>query len=149
MLHIGLSGTTPRDPTELMRLGRVIQGQLPGLGNMAPVRRGLAFDASSYAEPLTLGLIRLDTAREAARREQREFEVTLLAKNEALVAYDACFVNVARALESLFRMAGLGWLADRVRPSSRRPGTIDELPEAPGEEIPGAPGEETPPVVTA
>jgi hypothetical protein len=46
-------------------------------------------------------------------------------------------------------MAGLGWLADRVRPSSRRPGTIDELPEVPGEEIPGVPGEETPPVVTA
>lgn len=142
--HIGLSGTTPRDPTELMRLGRVIQGQLPGLASIVPARRGVVFDAMSFAEPVTLALVRLDTAREALLREQREFEVTLLAKNEALAAYDACFMSVARALESLFRMAGLGWLADRVRPSSRRPGTIDVLPEAPGEEIPGAPGEETP-----
>lgn len=148
VLHIGLTGTTPRDPTELMRIGRVIQGQLPGLTNLVPVRRGLVFDAMSYAEPMTLALTRLDDAREAVRREQREFEVTLLAKNEALAAYDACFMSVARALESLFRLAGLGWLADRVRPSSRRPGTIDELPQAPsvpGAEIPGTPGTETPP----
>lgn len=154
VMHVGLSGTTPRDPTELMRIGRVIQGQLPLLGSMEPARRGLVFDAMSYAEPINLALVRLDAAREAVRREQREFEATLLAKNEAMAAYDACFMSVARALESLFRMAGLGWLADRVRPSSRRPGTIEnelpELPGIPGEEIPGevpaVPGEETPAV---
>lgn len=153
VLHIGLTGTTPRDPTELMRIGRVILGQLPLLGSVEPARRGLLFDAQSYAEPINLALVRLDAAREAMRREQRELEATLLAKNEAMAAYEACFMSVARALESLFRLAGLGWLADRVRPSSRRPGTVENAPpatpgeEIPGEELPGAPGAETPPVV--
>jgi hypothetical protein len=154
LLHIGVSGATPREPIALVRLGQSVQDQLPLVAAMTPARRGLSFDAMAYLEPLAVGVSRLEAAQEAAQREQRELQITLMNKNRALAEHDACFMAVARTLEALFRLAGLNELADRVRPSARRPGQVEdeiELPEVPGEEAPGVPGGEAPvaPVTTA
>jgi hypothetical protein len=146
LLHIGVAGATPREPVALVRLGQAVQDQLPLVATMVPVRRGLTFDAMTYQEPLAAAVARLEAAQDAMQREQRELQITLMAKNRALAEHDACFMTVARTLEALFRLAGLTELADRVRPSARRPGQVEEEIEVPGEEAPAVPGEEAPAV---
>ena len=64
---------------------------------------------------LDRALVDLDAALKRA-------EVTRKAKNDALAAYDATFLRVARVAESLFHFAGLHERALRVRPSTLRPG---------------------------
>jgi hypothetical protein len=139
MVQAGLTGTTPREPVALARLGQALHTALPTLAAVPSVRRGLTFDASSYELPLAKALARLDSALGAMRREERELEATLVAKNRALAEHDTRFLQIARVLESLFRLAGFDELADRVRPSIRRPGQVENPP-------PEAPAE--PPIVT-
>lgn len=116
----GLTGVTTREHTALLRLGRDVQDRLPVLASQISPRRGLSFDAAAYAAPLAAATNRLDDAQYAWLHEVRQREVTLMLKNEAMAAYDACYQEVAGALEALFRLAGLGELADRVRPPRRR-----------------------------
>ncbi|MBK8012464.1 MAG: hypothetical protein IPK13_14025 [Deltaproteobacteria bacterium] len=55
----------------------------------------------------------------------REAEATLAAKNDAMATYDARFSEVAFLVSAFLRMAGEYELADRARPSNRRPGQTD------------------------
>ena len=45
-----------------------------------------------------------------------------MAKDEAMSAYDKIFSDTANLLTALFAAAGKPDLADRVRPSTRKPG---------------------------
>ena len=65
-------------------------------------------------------------------REAREAEQTLTRRRTALAANDLAFSCGADLLSALFWAAGEGDLADRVRPSKRRPGRVaEEEPAAP------------------
>jgi hypothetical protein len=138
-VNAGLTGNTPREPVALGRLAHALYDALPRLAAIPVARRGLTFDVMSYAEPLSTAIDRLDGAQTALRREERELEATLMIKNRVMAAHDMRFLTIARILESLFRLAGFEELADRVRPSARRPGHIENDPDAPA-----APGAETP-----
>lgn len=126
----GLVGTTPLEPIALVRFAEVLHDRLPELAAMPATRRGVTFDALSFGAPLSAALERVGRAQEAVRREQRELEATLVAKNRVMAEHDACFLHIARTLESLFRLAGFHELADRVRPSVRRPGLTENDAEA-------------------
>jgi hypothetical protein len=126
----GLVGATPLEPIALMRLGQALHDRLPEVASTPSSRRGVAFDAMSFATPLATALARVEQAQQAVRREQRELEATLVTKTRLMTAHDICFLNIARTLESLFRLAGFHELADRIRPSARRPGLIENDPEA-------------------
>lgn len=131
LVDAGITGTTPREPIALSRMGRVLLDVLPSLIDLPVARRGLMFDAMSYSVPLTEAVERLDGAQVAMRREERELESTLMIKHRVIAAHDMRFLTIARTLESLFRLAGFEELADRVRPSSRRPGHVENDPEPP------------------
>jgi hypothetical protein len=135
----GLTGITPREPIALGRLANALHDALPRLATVPATRRGLTLDVTSYTEPLATAIERLERAQTALRREERELEATLMIKNRVMAAHDMRFLTIARALESLFRLAGFDELANRVRPSARRPGQIENDPEAPAE-----PGGEAP-----
>jgi hypothetical protein len=69
----------------------------------------------------------LDDGVETLARTLREIvdhrktaEMTLVAKHEAIEAFDAVFLRFAQGLESTFRIAGEVELADRIRPTVRR-----------------------------
>ena len=64
-------------------------------------------------------------------REVREAQGTLADKNTAIAAYDIAFSRASKVLEALFLLAGETALADRVRPSARRPGQTEELAPQP------------------
>jgi hypothetical protein len=135
----GLTGITTREHTALLRLGQDVQDRLPVLASEIVPRRGLSFDVSACAGPLAAATDRMERAQHAWLREVREREVTLMHKNEAMAAYDACYQEVAGALEALFRLAGLGELADRVRPPRRRRKRDQGASATPATRAPGAP----------
>lgn len=57
-----------------------------------------------------------------APREAREAQVTQAAKVSAIAAHDPLFASVANVAEGLLTLVGENDLAQRVRPSARRPG---------------------------
>ncbi len=61
-------------------------------------------------------------------------------RNEARDTYDLTFVREVRVLEDLCRLAGEDALADRVRPSTSRPGRTEQDPPVSedGGEVPAA-----------
>lgn len=139
LVKLGFKGITTREPLALCRLGDAVYTRLPGLADELTARRGLTFDAAAYVGPVAEATGRLERAREDWVREQREREVTLMHKLRAMSAFDSCYLSVARALEALFRLAGMDELADRVRPTRRR-GPSADADEEPGDGAPDAPG---------
>lgn len=84
----------------------------------------MAAQLASLADELASVLVEVNEA-------EKQADVTRQAKNEAIAAYDRKFLRVARLAEALFHFAGLHELAERARPSTRRPGRrlADEDPE--------------------
>lgn len=120
LAKLGLKGITTREPLALCRVGDAVHTRLPALASELSTRRGLVFDASAYLGPVAAATSRLENAREAWVRKGRERDITLMDKLRAMSAFDTCYLSVARALEALFRLAGMDELADRVRPRRRR-----------------------------
>ena len=68
----------------------------------------------------------LDASSADVVREARKAQGTLADKNVAIAAYDMAFSGASKVLEGIFTLAGETVLADRVRPSTRRPGQTEE-----------------------
>ncbi len=83
---------------------------------------GITVDPRATAAQLAAAADELDGALADLDAALKQAEVTRAAKNDAIAAYDATFLRVAKVAESLFHFAGLHQLALRVRPSTRRPG---------------------------
>lgn len=120
---VGVAGPTLRDPSGLIKQVRETiefledpKVNLPEFSNFAVNHPGLAVDLRTGAEALAEVLAEIALARKRA-------EATRLTKNEAIKDYDRMFLYVARVLEGLFNLAGMTDAAERVRPSTRRPGT--------------------------
>ena len=139
---LGIEGALDQDPVALSRIARRAVGVLRSDSLEMPAYRisGASFDFDRWAEDLEAPLQELETALGEVLWERKGAEHALLAKHDAMKAYDRLFMGVARLQEALFRFAGLSGLADRVRPSVRRPGLTHEVA---GPERASPPPEET------
>ncbi|MCP3959129.1 MAG: hypothetical protein GY719_14865 [bacterium] len=130
---LAVSGETPRDPTGLVNQVRETVEFLhePKVEVSAPDLDGVQIDLSTIATQLGSGADELDTALVAIDRERKNGQTTRKAKNDAIAEFDRRYLWVGRALETYFNLAGMFELAERVRPSTRRPGrrAVDEKPE--------------------
>ena len=101
----------------------------PGLV-LAPVLATGAtqFDAAAHAAVLEPLVANLRTALADVSREAAELSTTLIAKNKALEINDRNFISIAGIVERMARGAGLGEVADRIRPSTANPGVLIEVP---------------------
>ncbi len=75
---------------------------------------------------------------------KRRAEDAYLKKVEATKSYDQLFTRAARTFEDWCRLIGRDELADRIRPSEKRPGRTVQEPPEPSEEIADAASEEAP-----
>lgn len=96
------------------------------------VRRGVHIDRAAMAAELLPLLERLEGALRVVAQEAAELHITKTAKDRAFEENDRTFTAVANATQGLLMLAGRKDLAERVRPSRRRPGTVEEE-EAPVE----------------
>ncbi|MEM7050325.1 MAG: hypothetical protein AAF604_11735 [Acidobacteriota bacterium] len=133
---LGLEGPVSADPVVLERQARRAMERLADESVPLPPTRmpSLQVDRADWLQVLEPDLTALADALAQVARERREAESSLLTKQGRIAEYDEAFLGAARLLEALYRTAGQPELADRVRPSSRRPGTTVADPEPTGAE---------------
>ncbi|MEM1415014.1 MAG: hypothetical protein AAGH15_08950 [Myxococcota bacterium] len=126
----------PDDPVVLARFAGEVAAGIGALNTAAPRIEGHSVDPAAVATALEAGATRLEEALTRVAQEAREAQATQTAKKEAIAVFDRTFTATASTLAALFQLAGELALAERVRPSARRPGRIagsDETPPAPVE----------------
>ncbi|MCP3963965.1 MAG: hypothetical protein GY719_39535 [bacterium] len=133
---VGVAGSTLRDPRGLIKQVRDTVDFLedPKVELNRTVEE-VDVDLPAVATRLSKGADQLELVVAAHAEADKDAETTRLAKNEAIEKYDRQFFYVGRATEGLFDLAGMHDLAERVRPSIRRPGRReddkgDDKPEA-------------------
>ena len=133
---LGFAARTPDAPGELFEQAEHLTGRLsdPPPGLDASRYRDVNLDPAGLADEMRPLVGRLGQALEEVSREERKTEATLIAKEEALDAYERTFLWSARTAESLFRLADMPEVARRVRPSTRRRGLTAEV-EAEGPDV--------------
>lgn len=136
---LGVDGATAQQPDALRRQAERLMARLrdPAFELPPPLLPGVAVDPASWVEILEPAATAVGEVLRELDRETREAETSFKNKTAAMAAYDRVFLSVARLLEALYRSAGEELLADRVRPSGRRPGETAEPPPVEGEEAAG------------
>jgi len=130
----GFVGNTPREdnPEMLARFAEEVIAGIPKLAGHKPRIQGAVLDLQGTLAKLQADVTELNTQLKHVAREAREAQATKLARDRALDAYDARFTQVATLLATELRAAGMPELAERVRPSVRRPGEIADDDETTG-----------------
>ena len=128
---LGFAADTPRDPAALSHFAGEVVKSLREKTFPAPKRDGVSWTPTKEATKIDKLRETLDAAIANVVREAREAQGTLADKNTAIATYDTAFSRASKVLEGLFTLAGETALADRVRPSTRRPGqTEEQAPQA-------------------
>lgn len=129
---LGFSAETPTDPVALERFAGEVQSALQDKSLPKPRQKGISWDPTETRAQLAKARAALQGHLQDVAREARDAEGTLRAKNDAMNSYDQRFSRVATFVSGLFRFAGETALAERVRPSGRKPGqTAESDGEAP------------------
>jgi hypothetical protein len=117
-----IEGRVAQRPVPMLRQARRMMARLADPAVPRPERRfaSATADEGEWAELLAPAIEALAAALHSTDRARRRVESTLLAKTEALAAYDLAHGRLARYGEALFELAGLPEYASRLRPRGRR-----------------------------
>jgi hypothetical protein len=126
LAELGFPRRMPRGPEQLSEQASYLNLRLsdPDL-DLSGARFEFQVEASNLVGSLSGSSATLKQEIDELAREERETEALKLAKDDALDRYNNSFLWIARAVESLLRLAGLDEVARRVRPSSRRKGETE------------------------
>lgn len=123
---LGLDGTTPREPNQLLQYSKTIANNLLTVALPKPRVKGSGINAKETAKEMEGLREGLAASLKDVAREERELEQTQVKKHAAIGEYDEAFSSVASMLTTFLEVAGEQKLASRVRPSKRRPGQTAE-----------------------
>jgi hypothetical protein len=128
---LGFAAETPRDPAALSQFAGEVCKALKEKKFPAPKRAEVKWSPTKEAARIEKLRGTLDKAIADVAREAKEAQGTLANKNAAIAEYDGAFRRASPFLEGLFMLAGETDLANRVKPSTRRPGQTEELAPQP------------------
>lgn len=143
--RLKLPATLPQDPVALVRVAGDVKDALEKASLPKPRVPGVkSFDKQPWVAQIGKPTADLAKALEDVAREMREAQGTLIKKTRAISAFDEAFSKGVALTGALLRMVGEAEHADRLRPSARRPGTleVDEPPPVDASE-PAAGGDAT------
>jgi len=129
---LGIPGEIPRDPAMLLQVGRNTVGAAIRVKLPKPLLPGASLDLKVIAQQLASTCDDLAGHLADVAREQREAQVTQAAKNQSVDLYHASFTGTADIYTGFLGYTGNTELAERVRPSRRRPGTTASGDESDG-----------------
>ena len=120
----GIVGRTEQEPVALLAQVERILDRFgdPEAEIGPPSFGGFQMDPSQVIEQFRPDYLELNGSVTELNRENRKSDATLIAKNEAVTRYDRFFRWIACGLESFYHLANQHELAERVKPSTRRPG---------------------------
>ncbi len=130
--RLGLEGDTAREPVPVLRQAdRIIkilaQGKYAALLG-PPIFEGTPFEAKDRGPQMKTVADQLREVLDEIGDAKRRTEDAYLKKLEATKSYDQLFIRAARTFEDWCRLVGRNDLADRIRPSEKRPGRTEEMP---------------------
>lgn len=146
---VGVAGPTLRDPMGLVKQVRQTVDFLENPKVELAAAEGFEVDLEVVAGRLSSGANELRGVLTGIARAKKRAETTRLAKNQAIDGYDRRFLHIARTVEGLFHLAEMKEAAERVRPSTRRPGRRAAEDSEPDEAASEAPATEGPPAEEA
>lgn len=122
---LGIEARNPRQPVMMLRLAERMLKSFER--DDLEERLGEPFFAQAFDPRAQAAEIApaVDELRRALRRideARRDLDRAVTAKKRVQKEYDVLFLHTARTFETFCRLAGENELADRVRPSVRRPG---------------------------
>ncbi len=125
---LGIPAEVPRDPAMLARAGADISKALGETKLPKPRLEGIkSFDVTPWVKKIDERRKRLEKALKDVTREAREAQATLVEKTRAVTGYDAAFSTGVTCAAGLLRLVGEHEHAARLRPSERRPGTLESV----------------------
>lgn len=124
---MGVYEPPPKSPAPLVKYGRNLHAALLDASRTltGSTRRGVQLDRAEMAAELLPVIERLEAALQVVSQEAAELNLTQTTKDRAIEENDAVFACVANVTEGLVALAGRKDLADRVRPSRRKPGVVE------------------------
>lgn len=124
---MGLYEPPPKSPAPLTKYARNLHAALLDASRTltGSARRGVQLDRAEMAAELLPTIERLESALQAVSQEAAELNLTQTAKDRAIEENDRVFACVANVAEALLTLADRKDLADRVRPSKRKPGIVE------------------------
>lgn len=96
-----------------------------------PERPGILVDATALGVSLEKPITHLTDALADVKREEREAQLTLKARNDATAAWNTRYQGIADTATGLFEAVGHADLADPVRPAARRRAGVAEAVDLP------------------
>lgn len=120
----GIQGPTSQVPAKLVRQVELAVKHLrqPSLGFPASRFGGTPLEPANLADVLEPTVEQIGSVQADLRRLAGEMNASRKEKNRIVAAHKTTFSRVARTAEALFHLAGEQELAERLRPSGRRPG---------------------------
>lgn len=120
LARYNLDAAIPRSPERLQEYAEEVIRRMRAQPSVDDSPYGFQINLSEFADQIDTELVPLIVVMEDIRREIRELQEALQARNDAVAAFDTTYESVAALVTAYFTLAGREDLATRVRPTNNR-----------------------------